>query len=263
MHDEAIDKMLEARYSEILADVDPSFLDHKVARSRNLSTPFLVSGPKDPDARRIMVIGREFGGRGWFVPYEGDGPMAYVTRALIKHREFFAERMAQKKMDRGVTFFNFMRTLGKRLGSGGLIYSNLLCFDSVGKDPTKSEYFPLIKDLSKRLLDVQLDYFKPDVIIFANGMSTVSVRREFFPISGERKVCMGRRNWEESGIPKDHLWEFELLGKFLCYRIQHPATVRGRSNAEAARRQLLEVLAQTPTDGSRGPASAHSCAFRT
>jgi hypothetical protein len=76
-------------------------------------------------------------------------------------------------------------------------------------------------------------------------MSTVGVRREFFPISGERKVCVSRRHWEETGISKDQLWEFELLGKYLCYRIQHPATIRGRSDAEVARRQLLDVLGET------------------
>ena len=95
-----MDEILEARYSEILADVDPSFLDPEVARSRNLSTPFLVSGPTDRDVCRIMVIGREFGGRGWYVPHEGDGPRAYVTKALIKHRAFFDKCVAQKDMDR-------------------------------------------------------------------------------------------------------------------------------------------------------------------
>lgn len=237
-----MNKILEERYAEVLADIDPSFLDHEVAKSRKLSTPFLVSGPLDPGARKIMVIGREFGGDGWRIKC-GGGPMLYVTEALNRHRVFYSKQMAKKKMDRGVTFFNFMRTLGARFGHEGLIYSNLLCIDSEGKDPSKSEHFSSIKLLSKRLLDVQLDCFKPDAIIFANGASTVSVRREFFPINGKDKVCKSLRNWEEYGIAKDHLWEFELLDKFRCYRIQHPATVKGRVQAEAARRHLLEVLA--------------------
>ncbi|MCO4882973.1 hypothetical protein VOI32_03035 [Paraburkholderia caribensis] len=240
-----MDEILEGRYAGILADVDPSFLNHEVAKERKLSTPFLVNGPRDADARRIMVIGREFGGRGWYVKNAGDNPRAYVSKALIQHQTFFDKCMAQKESDKGVTFFNFMRALAKKVGSGGLIYSNLLCFDSVGKAPNKSKYFAQIKDLSKRLLDAQLEHFKPDVIIFANGMSTVGVRREFFPISGERKVCVSRRHWQETGISKDQLWEFELLDKYLCYRIQHPATIRGRSDAEVARRQLLEVLGET------------------
>jgi hypothetical protein len=237
-----MDEILEKRYSEILAGIDPSFLDPKAAEVRGLSTPFLVSGPEDPDARRIMVIGREFGGDGWIVRHEGDGATAYVTKALAKHRDFF-DRWMKKGPDRGATFFNFMRALAKSFGTEGLIYSNLLCIDSRGKDPRRSEHFPFIKRLSKQLLDAQLHHFKPDVVIFANGSTTVNIRREFFPIEGEGKVCVSRRNWEEAGISREQLWEFELLGKFLCYRIQHPSAQSKASMA--ARRHLLEVLAQT------------------
>ncbi|MFM0326991.1 hypothetical protein [Caballeronia glebae] len=67
---------LEKRYSEILEAIDPSFLDHAMAKGRKLSMPFLVSGPRDPDARRIMVIGREYGGKGWKVEHNGEGPNA-------------------------------------------------------------------------------------------------------------------------------------------------------------------------------------------
>ncbi|MFM0019476.1 MULTISPECIES: hypothetical protein [Paraburkholderia] len=239
-----MDEILEKRYSEILAGIDPSFLDPKAAEVRRLSTPFLVSGPEDPDARRIMVIGREFGGKGWIVPHEGDGAAAYVTKALSKHRNFF-DKWIEKGPDRGRTFFNFMRDLAKSFGAEGLIYSNLLCIDSRGKAPTKSKYFPEIKDLSKRLLDVQIDHFKPDVIIFANGTSgeQIRARREFFPMKGRERVFVSRRTWEEVGIQRGQLEEFELYGKFLCYRIQHPSAQSKASMA--ARRHLLEVLAQT------------------
>jgi hypothetical protein len=249
-----MDETLEARYSEILVGIDPSFLDHTEAKGRGLSTPFLVNGPKDPDARRIMVIGREYGGDGWIVQPKGKGVSAYVTEALAKHQKFFDKCMAQREMDRGSTFFNFMRALRNKFGPGGLIYSNLLCIDSGGTDPSKSKDFPLIKDLSKRLLDVQLDHFKPDVVIFANGSTTRDVRVEFFPTKGEKKVCVGRRDWEEAGIPNMQLWEFELLGKFLCYRIQHPSA-QSKASA-AARRHLVEVLAQTLLQGRLVSASA-------
>ncbi|MGT2509618.1 hypothetical protein [Cupriavidus basilensis] len=239
-----MDAILEERYSEILAAIDPTFLDRDVAKRRRLSTPFLVSGPKDPDARRIMVIGREYGGDGWKVPHKWDGPNAYVTQALSRHRDFFDGAIAKRGRDRGDTFFNFMRALASSVGTeGGLIYSNLLCIDSGGKSPRKSEHFPLIKRLSKQLLDVQLDHFKPDVVIFANGMDTVGIRREFFPIDGDGKVCVSLRNWEETGISRNQLWEFELHGKFLCYRIHHPSA-RSKA-AKAARKQLLELLSQT------------------
>ncbi|MGF6608944.1 hypothetical protein OKW45_003866 [Paraburkholderia sp. WSM4175] len=106
-----MDEILEARYSEILERIDPSFLDPAIAKDRGLSTPFLVSGPKDPDARRIMVIGREFGGKGWIVRPEGAGASAYVAKAVAKNRKFLEEWL-KKGPDKGSTFFNFMRDLG-------------------------------------------------------------------------------------------------------------------------------------------------------
>ncbi|MCM3609462.1 hypothetical protein M4D49_28700 [Cupriavidus pauculus] len=241
-----MDKTLEAYYAEILATTDPSFLDPAVAKSRGLSTPFLVSGPKDPGVPRIMVIGREFGGKHWHVNPEGGGVNAYVAKALNKHREFL-EKWLAKGGDSGTTFFNFLRALADKFDPGGLIYSNLFCIDAAGGDPSGSEHFPEIKRLSKLLLDAQFDRFQPDVVIFAHGSASAATRREFFPTKGLSRVCVGRRDWEEVGIPNMQLWEFELYGKYLCYRIQHPANWRGKAGAEAAtaRRHLLDVLTQT------------------
>ena len=233
---------VEKRYVAILDDIDPGYLDRTADESGRLSSPFIVSGPTDPGAPRIMVIGREFGGRGWRVPYEGGGPEAYVAAALVKHRNFFAEKMA-KSAPPG-TFFHFMKRLAKSCGQGGLIYSNLFCFDSLGKDPRRSSHFPLVKNVSKLLLDAQIENFQPDVIVFANGMDSVGVRRDFFPIAGEASVCLGRRNWEDEGIPKEHLWEFMLHGRYRCYRIHHPSAQS--SMAARVRRRLLEVIAESP-----------------
>ncbi|MBH2018938.1 MAG: hypothetical protein I8H91_05120 [Burkholderiales bacterium] len=189
-----------------------------------------------------MVIGREFGGHGWRVPFEGGSPEAYVAAALVKHRKFFTEKMA--KPARPDTFFHFMKRLAKKCGQGGLIYSNLFCFDSMGGDPRRSSHLPMVKLVSKLLLDAQIEHFQPDVIVFANGMDSVGVRRDFFPIAGEAKVCEGRRNWEDEGIPKKHLWEFELYGRYRCYRIHHPSAQS--SMATRVRRRLLEVITESP-----------------
>ncbi|MDR5883791.1 hypothetical protein [Caballeronia sp. LZ032] len=241
-----MDEQLEARYAEILATTHPSFLDPSVAKTRGLSTPFLVNGPKDPSAQRIMVIGREFGGKHWHISAEGGGVKAYVAKALAKHRASFDEWL-QKGGDGGTTFFNFMRALADRFDSGGLIYSNLFCIDARGGDPSGSEHFPEIKRLSKALLEVQFDHFQPDVVIFAHGSASAAVRREFFPTKGVGRVCVGRRDWEDVGVPNSQLWEFEMYGKILCYRIQHPANWRGKAGVEAAkaRRHLLDLLTQT------------------
>ncbi|GAB3758730.1 hypothetical protein GCM10028796_04840 [Ramlibacter monticola] len=235
-------KSLEERYVEILADIDTAYLERTADESGRLSSPFLVSGPRDPGARRIMVIGREFGGRGWRVPYQGGGPQTYVDTALAKHRKFFAEKM--EKPARPGTFFHFMKRLAFKTGQRGLIYSNLFCFDSMGRDPRRSSHFPVVKKVSKLLLDAQIEHFQPDAIVFANGMDSVGIRRDFFPIAGEDKVCQGRRDWEHEGIPKGHLWEFELHETYRCYRIHHPSAQS--SMAARVRRRLFEIITESP-----------------
>lgn len=190
-----------------------------------------------------MVIGREFGGNGWRVQYEGGGPKVYVAAALDKHRKFFVNKMT--KPARPGTFFHFMKLLEMKYGQGGMIYSNLFCFDLKGKDPRNSTHFPLVKKISKLLLDAQIEHFQPDVIVFANGMDSVGVRRDFFPIAGDAKVCEGLRDWEAEGIPIRHLWEFRLDGRYLCYRIHHPSA--RSSMANRARRRLLEIMTESST----------------
>jgi len=139
--DDAMDETLEARYAEILATTHPSFLDPAVAKTRGLSTPFLVNGPKDPSARRIMVIGREFGGKHWHINPEGGGVNAYVEKALAKHRASL-DKWLDKGGDGGTTFFNFMRALADRFDPGGLIYSNLFCMMLVGVTRAARNTFP-------------------------------------------------------------------------------------------------------------------------
>ncbi len=58
--------------------------------------------------------------------------------------------------------------------------------------------------------------------------------------SGQRS----RRDWMDIGIEKGQLEEFELHGKFLCYRIQHPANWRGDAGVQLARarRHLVDLL---------------------
>jgi hypothetical protein len=238
---EASHRSVEARYAEILSGIDPAYLERTADESGRLSSPFLVSGPTGAAAHRIMVVGREFGGRGWRVPYEGGGPETYVAAALVKHRNFLREKLA--KPARAGTFFNFMKRLAKTCGQDGLIYSNLFCFDFMGRDPRRCSHFPMVKHVSKLLLDAQIEHFQPATIVFANGMDSVGIRRDFYPISGEAQVCRGQRNWEHEGIPKGHLWEFELHGRYRCYRIHHPSAQS--SMAARARRRLLEILSET------------------
>jgi hypothetical protein len=233
------DKALEERYAKILDELPESYFAGTACE--HLSKPFLVSGPIDPAARKVMVIGRECGWN-WDVPYEGGRAEAYIPAALKLHRERFERWMERAKMGSGATFFGFMQALACRLGSRyGLIYSNLFCFDFAGGDPrqAKRHYEEIVEPYSARLLNAQIEHFQPDLIIFANGIDSRSVRKKFFP--HEEGVVQGKR-WSAltQEIPDNQLWEFQLYGKYRCLRIHHPSSYS--KGARRAREYLISNL---------------------
>jgi len=232
-----IDSRLAARYTEILQTLSPDYLDRK---HEGLSHPFLSSGPSDPRARKIMVIGRECGGKsGWTVKdYKGEGPQAYVTAALAQHRRALEWGLNSKHAKKPGRFLHFLKRVHD-LSPGGVIYSNLFAFDVKGKDPRRlPEHYPKVRDFSKLLLQAQIDHFQPDVIVFANGIDSADVRREFFPL-GKGMASESVRHWEPA-IPKGQLWQFQLYGKYPCFRIQHPSA--WSKPAYAARKYLLTTV---------------------
>ncbi|WP_207886905.1 hypothetical protein [Pseudomonas sp. 30_B] len=233
---------LKARYLEALQGLDPQLLG-KERKLTDLSGLFLPSAPLElAQARqRVMVIGSET--RAWINKAAFSNIEDYVDLAMSKHQDFFDKELNDSN-DRGKSFHNFTRALSKVVDRRGLIYSNLFCFSWKGSSPlrTAPELLSIIQHYSKRLLDVQIDYFAPDTIIFANGMSSVAQRRAFFPISGPDQVCTDGKDYASQGIANRQLWEFRLYGHIRCFRIQHPSS---RSpEAPKARRFLLNLLAK-------------------
>ncbi len=182
-----------------------------------------------------MVVGRECGAP-WRVGHEGAEVRAYIAAALKHHECKFKAWM--EKRQRGATFFNFMRQIEQKVGRGGLIYSNLFAFDFDGQDPRacKEHYESVIEPLSRELLKAQIDHFRPDLIIFANGVTSMQVRRRIFPHAPG--VVKGGQDWSAAphSIPNSQLWEFELYGRYRCLRIQHPSNY---SKPAARARQFL------------------------
>jgi len=235
-------------YLPILIDLEQHFLD----RSREaepgfakLSGLFLPSVPVgfEQARHRIMVVGRE--PRGWTILKKNEPFIsldAYVKTALQMHQNYFAHTLP-KPADRGASFFNLMRAISKQTGSEGMIWSNLFCASWAGNSPMTSPQFKTIRRYSELLLKKQIELFQPQTIIFANGASSVQVRRAFFPYEGEFSVCSEFGNYTANGIPQDHLWRFRLNGNIQCYRIQHPSN--RRKEARAARQYLVnEILAK-------------------
>lgn len=235
-------KTIAERYCEILSELPPEYLLKD--KHGGLSHPFLVNGPEDPSASKIMVIGRECGANWWVKGYKDEGVRTYVDEALAHHKRRFKKWMDDRALGSGATFFGFMQNLERKLGTRrGLIYSNLFCFDYSGADPrgAKGHYERVVEPFSRRLLNAQIEHFEPNLIIFANGIDSASIRRKFFPhVDG---VVQGKR-WSglDQVIPNNQLWEFQLHGKYRCLRIQHPAVYT--KAARAARTYLIDHLPQ-------------------
>lgn len=94
---------------------------------------------------------------------------------------FFDKQLILPKSEK-ITFHDFTRAVAKKSGRDGLLYCNLFCFSWKNKSPINTKYFQQIHKVSNQLLKAQLEYFQPDIIILANGMSSVKYRREIFPL---------------------------------------------------------------------------------
>ena len=234
---------LKAEYLEILSGYDINFFDRStvVEGIAGYSDIFLPGAPAEwQSGRRVMIVGRET--RGWKRPTSigaYDTLERHIDAMIGCHTSFSACHGSKKKQNRGETFWNFMRSVGDIVGDGNVAWCNLFCMDFEDTMPQPGQpHYDTVKSLSAQLLKAEINILRPDVIIFANGGSSVLVRREFFPLSGPERVCT---DWRPVGkSDKTKLERFTLFGSIDCYRINHPSA-RSPAN-RAARKFLLDHL---------------------
>lgn len=238
------DEELLKRYLAALDGIDISVLNRNCANfNHDLAGLFVPSVPAGYHSatNKIMIVGRET--RAWNVPQE-NGPLTdlstYLKAAMSVHKKFFQAQIAGRNT-KGKAFHNFVRAVAKQSGGAGIVYSNLFCFSWKKSMPKfKSALFKeIIAPYSKALLETQIDYFRPDIIIFANGVTSASVRRQFFPVD----VCSKFHHYEgaeQGSISRKKLWEFVLHDRIRCFRINHPSSLR--KDDELARQFLLTLL---------------------
>ncbi|MEG1488508.1 hypothetical protein [Acinetobacter sp.] len=233
--------VLEKEYLKILENIDESFFNilHPDSKYKEgLSGLFLASEPDEywSAKNKILIIGAET--RGWNIKLtQGYSLEHYLDTAIEKNKAFFKKMMSTPRTKK-ITFHDFTRAVADKSGSDGLIYCNLFCFAWKEKSPIKSKYFEQIKNISSALLNVQIQYFEPNIIIFANGSSSTIYRREFF----DPALYANGQSYESDDVAKNQLYKFTYDDKFLCYRIQHPSTIRGKKSAILARKKLIELL---------------------
>lgn len=235
-------------YHETLSGIDRALLDRRdPALESMLSGLYLPSVPAGYHAakNKIMIVGRET--RAWTVlrkPLQYTTLHDYVRRSVETHEIFVSGQLKKAKQARGNAFYNFVRDVARASGHDGIVTANLFCFSWKKSLPTMAPPAVLeqIKRFSESLLKLQIDLFKPDLLIFANGSSSAKVRREFFPIDGPNRVCSKSVKYLSAGHSVDQLWEFHLNDSIRCFRIQHPSSFS--KSAKAARKYLLELLPQ-------------------
>lgn len=238
-------QQLTEAYRQALSDLPLHWLDRsrdQEADFKHLSGLFLpgTSPEFEQATNRIMVVGRET--RRWDVLTPGK-PFAdldeYIQRAMAKQQSHFAKYL-HCKTDRGASFFNFLREIRQADQTLGIAWANLFSFAWQRGSPMRWRHFTQLMQVSKRLLEAQIDILRPDIIVFANGASSARIRQQFFPHKGEHSVCSELGDYRMQGIPVNQLWRFRLHDSVQCYRIQHPSSVSAKSRA--ARRFLIDQI---------------------
>lgn len=223
-------KELASHYLGLINDIDLSYLDrfhpNTKCEKNMLSGMFLPSVPDgyEESRNKIMVIGRET--RGWVVLKPDEKLInleSYIENALNVHKNHSQKEMSKVKEPRGQSYFKFVRKIKKQSGVSGLIHANLFCFSWNKKSPIGCAHQEVVERYSERLLKFQIEYFKPDIIIFAHGSKGVKFRHRLFPIEGEKNVCINPINSIPHPHSQSHLWEFDLYGKYKSYRVSHPS----------------------------------------
>ncbi|MGB4116904.1 MAG: hypothetical protein WBK51_10185 [Polaromonas sp.] len=262
--------LLKTAYLDILKDAPLEYFEARDKRPggvKGLSGLFLTGvGDKYSTAKnKVMVVGCETAG--WEplvkrieIPGKLDtysypsfnGLENYVDGSMrLQQAHLNNELKPDRKNDRGRTFFNFFRSAAKVADREGLIWANLFCFDWGKGSPIKQfPEFGLIKALSQKLLDKQIEILQPDFIIFANGIAAAKYRREFFPIGvNERCVSSPRSN---ENIKTHYLWEFRLDKRIKCFRTHHPSarSPLAQVGLNEALKLLAKAIAEKPETNS-------------
>jgi hypothetical protein len=240
-----LNDLLKDRYKEILS-CHSEFITAKYRSNdetyNHLSGIFLpkVHAEYSNSKNKVMIIGRET--KGWKDPGKDSFESIdnYVQKAMKIHNDAFLEQLNEKN-PKGCTFLNFLRAIADKAGGQGIVWANLFCIAHKKSIPSNSKHFGQIKELSKKLLMAQIEILNPDILIFANGISTAPHRRDFFPLEN----CIHSKDFIEvdSKITNHYLWQFDLKGKnrnYLSFRLHHPSAYSEK--AIYARKFFLEKV---------------------
>ena len=234
---------LKKIYFEILSTVDSSLFDKKhPLHDKKLSGLFLTSFHPDyfNSTDKIMLIGAET--RGWNVYREckelDENYILenYIEGAIKRHDSEIREILSTPPSNKR-EFYNLFKKIIKHSGNKRIIYNNLFSFSYNKKSPINTLHYNEIRELSKKLLFAELEFYKPDILIFANGLGSACFRKELFPLD----QCINRKDFVLEGIPNKQLWQFSF-NDYLCFRLTHPSARGKMAIMNLAQDKMIEML---------------------
>jgi hypothetical protein len=200
---------------------------------------------------KIMHVGRE--SSGWntdnkkhtlgriFRANESGTTRCIVNESVSRYRKQLETSADGKiKTKSASRFMQYFFKLSKELSipSNAIIHANLFAWDYKKKSPrTRPEAeLEAIISASIKLLAVQIQYFKPDFIVFSTGYAGIDaiIKRLFTDHLGGYKTT--------ESVIKHKLWQFEG-GQATCFRIAHPRATRGHSEY---REQVIQRIKMSP-----------------
>jgi hypothetical protein len=167
---------------------------------------------------RVMLIGQET--RGWgkelrTLAASDQTPQAlraYVQAQMTVYRKFSPTAPGTSKFRQ---FHSKLHaTLGKSVAADrtAVFWGNLLCVSLNGKSPRKASEIESIAAISRRLLSIQLEILRPDLIVFGTGYGYDQFLKQQL---GDYTTLPGLK-------PK-HYWPFEVHNpRFKAWRVRHP-----------------------------------------
>lgn len=225
MHLKIRNRLADA-YAEILS---PELLENFNGKEDGLAGVFLPSALDEPMS--LMIVGMET--KQWNGSFSKlhDGDLrSYIESSMDLHRSYI------NKSAKNSSFGRFHSKAAKELRCtrGQIGWGNLLAVSHKMKSPVDSDAFPVIQDLSAKLLRAQLKIMQPKAVIFVCGWRYDNyLKNTLEGIISNSKV-----------IESKALWRFEV-GEAVCYRTSHPRYAKGekfRNQALVDIRQRLAVI---------------------
>lgn len=232
---------LRARYAQVARLRDLQALAKENPRLSGVfvgaATDAYVASP-----RKVLIVGKETAGwMGGLARAKEFGDVeSYLDSAMERHAKELAAPRANSK------FFQFYRRLERLSGSKDLAsvaWGNLFCMDHAKGSPKKAkDQLARIGELSRQLLNVQIDVLQPQVIFFVTGYGydrqledTVSIRPGTSIVHKPKK-----------------LWQFQV-GEATVFRTSHPQWEADRTHRADAVQMAAAALDIRPPATSPEP----------